>query len=455
MSMTQPPVAYLYFLPTELWLACLAFCSLRQLRRISLVCVLFRSYTLPLVFQYHRLDLCALERTLKGTNWIHHLRHLQRSAIRLEKLHHAPYAPLISSWHVVLGGFCQNEVSGIPIIDHYYQTKSRVITTFRRTLRAYHNLSSLCLHNVDIDAAFRQSLRSLSKLEDLQLANCTFMVACTEGFLPLRHCKIRLDPENTQEPLQIASPDTLRGLHMDDHWIFRLIKGFGQRVLGNLVDLSIRIHSNYDMLFAFLKQCPQLECLVLNAANIPLILPLVHPHMIPRLRSLTAPSRLQQLLTPNRPVNSATVSQDRHSDLGVDHLIHTCVDISRSSAPVCSLVLPPVNPTLESMVAIMSLFPELRELSMEVLGMTPSTRYHRLCGLCLPELEGLPVDHLLLDLSDDTAFTDLPAEEISDDEADASPTITVVRRSETQHWITDTDKCRVCALFLSISPYYC
>ncbi|KAJ7871203.1 hypothetical protein B0H14DRAFT_2724719 [Mycena olivaceomarginata] len=42
---------YLHIVPLELWLACWALCSLQQLRRLSLVCKLFRSLVIPHLFE--------------------------------------------------------------------------------------------------------------------------------------------------------------------------------------------------------------------------------------------------------------------------------------------------------------------------------------------------------------------------------------------------------------------
>ncbi|KAJ6566638.1 hypothetical protein B0H19DRAFT_1138296 [Mycena capillaripes] len=38
----SPPTAYLNLLPAEIWIACWTLCFHRQLRRISLVCSVFR-----------------------------------------------------------------------------------------------------------------------------------------------------------------------------------------------------------------------------------------------------------------------------------------------------------------------------------------------------------------------------------------------------------------------------
>ncbi|KAJ6563920.1 hypothetical protein B0H19DRAFT_1139995 [Mycena capillaripes] len=435
---SAPPIAYPYLLPAELWLACWTLCSLRQLRRISLVCALFRSHTLPLLLQHQTLDLAKLEQTLNPKNWTDHLHHLHRAAVRLDRLRDSPYALLVRSWKAAFGG--HPTYHKIRNVRHFDLLKVKVITTFSATLTAYRNLSSLSLQNVIIDASFRESLRSLSKLEDLQLSGCR--IVRREGFLPLKRFQIAYEVVTNEEPLQMASPDTLRILHSESH-IFRLIKGFGQQILRHLVDLTIRTERDFDTLFIFLKQCPHLESLAINAPNVPLTLPSIHPHTVQRLRALTAPPKLHELLTPNRPVSAATVLKGPDTESDADYLIHICVDISRSSVPLNSLVLPPVNPTLEFMVAITSLFPDLRALSMEVLGMTPARQgFGR--NVNYRHIPVPSVDLPLPDLSDDdAAFCNLPAEEISDDEADNLPPIIVIRRSTAPSWETYTDKFRI------------
>ncbi|KAJ7466044.1 hypothetical protein FB451DRAFT_964209, partial [Mycena latifolia] len=55
-SMGMSATPYQHILPPEIWLACWTLCSTRQLRRLSLVCQLFRSLCLPLLFQDLQFD---------------------------------------------------------------------------------------------------------------------------------------------------------------------------------------------------------------------------------------------------------------------------------------------------------------------------------------------------------------------------------------------------------------
>ncbi|KAJ7017541.1 hypothetical protein C8F04DRAFT_979064, partial [Mycena alexandri] len=94
----HPPLAYLHLLPVEVWLRCWSLCSLRQLRRISVVCRFFQALCLPLVFRHQTIDVAALVREISRYNWIDRARHLHRTAVRLDRLIEDPYAKFVRSW---------------------------------------------------------------------------------------------------------------------------------------------------------------------------------------------------------------------------------------------------------------------------------------------------------------------------------------------------------------------
>jgi len=133
------------------------------------------------------------------------------------------------------------------------------------------------------------------------------------------------------------------------------------------------------------------------------------------------------LLTPGRPVSCATVLEDVGFWLGHDYLMDVCLDIARSSVPVHSLaLLPPTAPGLEFLANITSLFSELKELTLVIqMEQILAPRYGR--RMAASRGRGATVDQRRPDLSDDAAFDDLPADDISDNEADDSSTIIVAR----------------------------
>ncbi|KAJ6554320.1 hypothetical protein B0H19DRAFT_1262696 [Mycena capillaripes] len=432
----EPPITTLSLVPVELWLACWTLCSRRQLRRISLVCKLFRSVALPLLLQHQTFNVAALASGITRNNWTDHVRHLHRTAIRLDRLCEGP-SSLVRSWKVTFN-YC-DRIAGyhwhpeIPNIQHpeiqnihlFDLMNERVVATFSATLRLYQNLCSLHLGYVSIDASFRKTLASLPRLSDLGLSSCK--ITTLEGFLGLRRLGMSGGYQRkNKQPLQIASPDTLHSLDAGE-FIMRLIPGFQGRTLDHLVHLSIqRVHS-LDLLFPFFGQCPRLESLVINAVDVNTTPPTLHPNTIRNLRVLTGPPTVHKLLATDRPLSSAVVLDERGVERQEpEYVLRVCLDISRSSAPLRCLTLPRTAPTLEFLVSVCALFPDLRELTLTV--------YHGrifVCGGWGCVEAG--VEQRCPDLSDDTAFDDLPMEDISDGETDKPrPTIAVSKAPDTK-----------------------
>ncbi|KAJ7495319.1 hypothetical protein FB451DRAFT_364899 [Mycena latifolia] len=419
-----PPVSYVHLLPVELWQICLTLCSIRQLRRISLVCHLLRALCIPFLLEHQSFDVAALAAGMNRTNWMDRVRHLHRTAIRVEKLSVGPYPLLVRSWKVTLRPAnipttrLAPNILKIHLFDAMYE---RATTTFRATLGVYQNLTALEISGFTIDAAFLGTLASLSHLEALTIRNSE-IVAC-KGFLglgSLTACGLRL-ALGGEGPLQIASPETLHTLNLDaDNESSPLIAGFGPAKLAHLTHLSFGNIRSVHTLFGFLKQCPLLESLSITWLPRQSSLPAVHPSTIPLLRTLTGPGALLQLLAPNRPVSCATVLNDS-TGLEPDQLMRVCMDISRSASPLRSLSLPRTPPTLKFLDAITSLFPDLRELSVRIAG-----RIQFRCGGSFGRRSDLktetPVDSWSLELRDEDAFDTPPVDELSDAEEEP-PTI--------------------------------
>ncbi|KAJ7887110.1 hypothetical protein B0H14DRAFT_2696569 [Mycena olivaceomarginata] len=135
--MNQPP-AYLDMVPVEIWTACWVLCTTRQLRRISLVCHLFRSISIPLLLQHQTFDIAVLVTGIGPNNWIDRVCHLYRTAVRLDKLSTSPFIPLVRSWAVTfrpttwISG--RSEIMHIGLFD---ATHERVYRTFYTTLNLY------------------------------------------------------------------------------------------------------------------------------------------------------------------------------------------------------------------------------------------------------------------------------------------------------------------------------
>ncbi|KAJ7096884.1 hypothetical protein C8R44DRAFT_889484 [Mycena epipterygia] len=101
--MGESTVDYPHIVPTEVWLACWTLYSMRQLRRLSLVCQLFRSICLPLLLREQHADLAALPSGFdySGQHLIDLARHMHRIAVRLDKLAEGPRVLSVRSWKFI------------------------------------------------------------------------------------------------------------------------------------------------------------------------------------------------------------------------------------------------------------------------------------------------------------------------------------------------------------------
>ncbi|KAJ7860460.1 hypothetical protein B0H14DRAFT_577259 [Mycena olivaceomarginata] len=400
---------YLHILPPEIWVACWALCSLQQLRRISLVCSLFRSLVLPHLFREQTLDVAALGRGLDQGNWMDRVRHLHRTAVRLDRLAEGPFPPSVHTWKVTFSRGMVLSPSHPDIENiHLFDTLSdRVLRTFFATLKNYQNLVSLHIGFTTIDLFSRETLISLPSLKDLHLHNCDIVAA--EGLLTVDGLKMfKCSPA---ESVRLVCPDTLRTLDVTPH-ISPLIAGFGSDTLRSLVNLSVQRVHDAEELFRFLSQCPRLQSLAIQTLTGPL--PAVPRSTVPLLRSLAAPSKIVRELAPGRPVGNVAIS-DR---LMANSIMPVCIDISHGTVPLHTLCLR-CSPTRDILAAILSLFPELKELSLKLQPYGPSF-YGGMNGA-----DGAsygPVDRRTLVLNDDEAFLDSPpADDISDVELEDPP----------------------------------
>ncbi|KAJ7091782.1 hypothetical protein C8R44DRAFT_647265 [Mycena epipterygia] len=200
---------YLRILPTELWLACWALCSRRQLRRFALVCKHFRALCLPLLFQNQIIDAGGAWQGIQTNNWTDRLHKLHRAAVRLNRITESPHIASIQSWKFIardVGAYRPSDIQHFALFDSTYE---RVLKTFSTTLRLHHNLRSLHLEGLTIDSPFRRTLWSLSKLEDLTLSSCD--IVARDGFIlrlasftVLRDRRSRTDPEATRDSRVLA-----------------------------------------------------------------------------------------------------------------------------------------------------------------------------------------------------------------------------------------------------------
>ncbi|KAJ7812126.1 hypothetical protein B0H14DRAFT_3879783 [Mycena olivaceomarginata] len=420
--MLSQATRYLYIVPPELWLACWSLCSLQQIRRLSLVCKLFRTLVIPHLFEEQTLDVAALAQGLDRDNWMDHVRHLHRTAVRLDKLQ-GSFAPLVHTWKATFHRRMtlsrhHSEIKNIHLFD---TLGGRVVATFFATLRHYCNLSSLHFEFATTDLGGREALRCLPALKELHFRHCD--IAAAEALLRIDALEMIGCFPIASDSIRLASPEILRTLDVASG-ISHVISGFGSETLFTLVELSLQDVDDTQQLFQFLAQCPRLQLLAISFLEPPLAL--VPSSIIPHLRDLTAPPDVVRVLAPHRPIHSVTIS---HGRLRKPDIMPLCMAISRATVPLQSLNLSRAEPSLEILANISSLFPELKQLSLKFRGIS----IFRCGGASDSESSGSPiiVDRRTLELNDDEAFTRiLPSDDISDAEEDTPPPIKVAERME-------------------------
>ncbi|KAJ6488784.1 hypothetical protein C8R45DRAFT_1142895 [Mycena sanguinolenta] len=392
------PVDSLRLLPAEIWTECWAYSTPRQLRRISVVCRLFRSISLPSLFQHQSLDLGALLHGLTPDNWMHRFHHMHRSAVRLDSLAASPLVAFVRSWRVIFPSFPPSWRSDIKHIKLLAAMYERAVSRFWASLTLYRNVSTLHIQTFQIDAGMWETLL-LPMLETLHL-DAHFMVS----------------GERTR--VFLAEPwSQLRSLHLSnaDH-----LNTFPPRYLHLLVDLSIQTINDMRPFIRFVAQCPQLEYLTVDSPGPPSARRSynVPPSALPRLHTLAGPAYLIRTLVSNRPIRSARVVDVDMISNDLGDLLSTCLHISHSAVPVHAVAMPPAAPTLDFLRKLVALFPDLREVSLMVTKPMPYASFK----IPRPGHGGRPqygVDRRVPVLLDDAdAFDDLPVEELSDNEGD-------------------------------------
>ncbi|KAJ7190564.1 hypothetical protein GGX14DRAFT_604003 [Mycena pura] len=422
--MSSAPILYLAMIPSEIWLACWTVCSARQLRRLSLVCHLFRSLCLPLLFQTQSVDTFDLTRG----DWIADVHKLHRAAVRLERIAEGSRVRMVRSWsfaanrNLVSRSGLYSHITSIRMVDAMYE---RVVTAFSSTLGRYQHLRSLNIRDLLVDRPFRNTLDSLPMLEELTLENCD--IHARDGVL-LNLKNFSMSSTGTsEESLELVSPVRLQILRIDG-WgeTIPLMTGFGAQRFPHLSQLSLNTVSDLELFLRFLTQCPRLEGLSVGNVSHDGCTPFpsyVCAETIPLLQSIDAPLDLVRVLTPNRPVRDVIVRSGYSESLSAEVTL-AVLDISNASVPVRSLALPSTYLTVVSLNTMSSLFPGLTSLSMEIHCEEPMQFR---CGGAFDCEPWTPeVDTGVPDICDADAFNSLPPEEVSDtEEEQPSPAVHV------------------------------
>ncbi|KAF7374135.1 hypothetical protein MSAN_00294900 [Mycena sanguinolenta] len=436
-STKRSAIPYLHILAAEIWLACWTLCSRRQLRRLSLVCKRFRRICLPLLFRHQTIETRFVP--LKESNWVERLHSLHRAAVRLDSLRDSPHVGWVHSWNFGARKFLLPSETVVPHIGLIAPTHARLLNTFSTTLSLYHNLRSLDLWELIIDAPFRQTFSELRRLENLAFYSCDIVarngfVMSLRSFTISAWAPISTAAEVLQEPLRIVAPEALHTLHLrapDE--IPSLLTAFGRAQFPHLVVLSWGHLSDLDIFLGFLAHCPALEVLKITTFHPDIIISLprytLSPDTIPVLRDLTVCEEMLGFFPFNRPIATVTILKDPPRPIPIlpplvswEYLTPAVLnDLLTASVPLLSLSIDKIVPTLELLTSIASLFPQLQHLSIHL--RVRKRRTH--CHLGRRPPRRVSVDERYPVLRDADAFNDIPEDDLSD--VEDSPPIARVR----------------------------
>ncbi|KAJ7642176.1 hypothetical protein FB45DRAFT_901961 [Roridomyces roridus] len=399
--------------PPEIWLACWVLVSRRQLRGLSLVCKLFRSLCLPVLFAHQSAGAPGMKSRIDR---IEHTHRLHRLALRLDKLAQPPYVSLVRSWRVTID----------PVVHvHFSALRDRAYTKFLESLGSYRNLVSLEMTGILIDERVRTTLRALDNLEELKLNLCDVdppvgALVQVERFTSSSNSGSRSDlhPQPVQRlddyQIRLVDPTYLVELHLnapaEGRWILN-------GALPNLQHLTLHPGLTHAELGWFLERCPALTSLVFHGLSTGFhddMTPL-SSHLVPHLSKLTAPVGMVVQFATGRPVNDVTLSHPWHTALEQANMHDILGQISQgTSSAIRILALPETKPMVATLVVVRQIFPALSELTLDLAaGVLPRIGVNR------PEwsprrnfVEGGNVRSPELD--EETAFEGLP--EISEDD---------------------------------------
>ncbi|KAJ7433946.1 hypothetical protein B0H11DRAFT_2208617 [Mycena galericulata] len=336
-------------LPAEIWDTVLKLCRRHQIRRLSLVSGQFRSLCLPLL--------------LRDQSFAHEVishQDLERAVVRFDELSQEAFSQHVRSWHCAFP-------------DNTQDLTAQVIDAFLTKIGAFRKLTSLRINLVIVDRVLIDILKDLPLLEDLALDDCS--IECREASMNLLSLELSGHDIHAASPLQLASSRNLQilrvGAEMDPR---ALIDGFGDddELSIKLRDLAVDDLSAafVDRFFAFLQRCPQLECLEIGNCPRPLAtrINLSAPTYLRSLRAVKAPPEVVQLLIPHRLLSVVAFQREAPGSFELLEIQRACHLFRESAAALETLSITRVRATLPFLVALIPLFPNLRELSISWMG---------------------------------------------------------------------------------------
>ncbi|KAJ7478703.1 hypothetical protein B0H11DRAFT_2028362 [Mycena galericulata] len=363
-------------LPTEIWERCWSSCHNGRLRRLVLVCRLFREICQPLLFAkqiFHAPDV----EYITPQNWKHFSHHIVASTHRLQQVRGSPRVRAVRRL-AFIGSFELDLSWAHPTVTHILDLNAAYLSavrTFTEALSQYLQLRVLYLSNLTIDTNFRQQLAALPNMVDLTLVDCD--IACRVA-APLALRRLTISGAFSEDtgvafPLSIVSQVSLQALYLQHtpdgaSVLYAFVPGV---LFNDLSDLQISLTEEIAArFFAFLEDCPRLEHIAILSA--PMSLPQsLSSAAIPRLASFYGPTSLVETFVCRRPVNAIDLIYPSDCEAINDACTITSVlyNIAQNVVPLRSMGLPPIPAGPVMLFAVLStlskLFPLLRELTVD------------------------------------------------------------------------------------------
>ncbi|KAJ7667037.1 hypothetical protein B0H17DRAFT_1143015 [Mycena rosella] len=253
---------------------------------------------------------------------------------------------------------------------------SLVLQRFTATLGRYQKLRALTLDGFFIGPGrFRDTLASLTQLEELNLSGCN-VVGSSRRTLNLRKFTVsgkRATKGERRDPLQLVSPDALSCLKVDGSAVgIDVLQSLAGQTLALLVDLALQLTPPIaDIFFTSIVNdgFPRLERLhVTHVSHTTVLLARIALTALPLLQSFKGPLEFLRVFIPDHPVTFICVSPPSiASTATTPDILAALADIAKSSAAPHALELQlQIDGSPEVFAALISLLPELRQLSLQL-----------------------------------------------------------------------------------------
>ncbi|KAJ7617883.1 hypothetical protein FB45DRAFT_1034117 [Roridomyces roridus] len=424
--------------PTELWLECWLYAPKRRLRRLSLVCRLFRSLCLPLLIEGQTADIAALADGYSRLNWIHRTHALHRTAVRLDRLAAlgadglassvrewtvSSPPPLLHQWtmppNVPAGLFLT--MLGIPPIDRFDGLRQRVLQRFFANIGIFRNLRCLSLRGISVNADARCTLAALLNLAELSLDRCD--ITPRDGMLlklqrfTISAPEYRAAQPTATEALEIVDPRTLTHLNLHSTCeTHAFLAGCGQPEFPRLIYLSLHPLFDANTLLLLLERSPQLQSLILRSISPGLALE-IDASFVPDLHTLTTSLKLLPAFMHLLALRRVTVVANSDETIPIEDFKEAFSGILDINLGLRFLTLPATTCTAEALACIATVFPGLTSLSINISelvhvvgGIHKEPRYHA--------TQRAPVQAVELQLDDENAFAGVCPDELSSESED-------------------------------------